>query len=156
MGTQRETFWVRLRLNVWAWMDGLPFGETLAEGAWGERWAERLLRARGCAILGRNVRPCRRGELDLVARHRGVILFVEVKTRRNEAYGRPLDAVTHRKRELMRRCATHWLAQTQRLGYDVPYRFDAVEVIGRPGEGVPTMRWIRGLHMEETRAPDLF
>lgn len=91
-----------------------------------------------------------------MARQRGVILFVEVKTRRGEAYGRPLEAVNRRKREMMRRCATHWLARERLLGRDAPYRFDAVEVVGRPGEGVPRMRWIRGLHMDETRAPDLF
>lgn len=91
-----------------------------------------------------------------MARWRGVVLFVEVKTRRSEAYGRPLGAVGRRKRELLRKCATHWLAQGRLLGREALYRFDAVEVVGRPGVGVPRMRWVRGLNMEGTRAPDLF
>ena len=81
-----------------------------------------------------------------MACHRGVILFVEVKTRRGEASGRPLEAVGRRKREVLRRL----------LRAETLYRFDAVEVIGCPGKGVPEMRWVCGLDMSETRAPDLF
>lgn len=151
-----DMVFVRLRLALWGLADRWCSRGAEASGPWGERWAARLLRARGCRILGRNVRPCRHGELDLVACHRGVILFVEVKTRRGEAYGRPLEAVGRRKREVLRRCATHWLAQARLLRAKTLYRFDAVEVIGRPGKGVPEMRWVRGLDMSGTRAPDLF
>ncbi len=125
-------------------------------GAWGERWAVRLLRAEGCRVLARNARPYRHGELDLVAKEGRCILFVEVKTRQNERYGRPLQAISLHKRRLMRQCATHWLAQHHLLGKPVPFRFEAIEVIGSPGHGRPILRRIRTLDMSETRAPELF
>ncbi len=147
--------WVRCVLRLWLWADRLCGDAGLAYGAWGERWAKRFLQAYGCRVLGQNVRPCRRGEVDLIVRHKGIILFVEVKARRSEAYGRPLLAVDMRKRKHLRQSATHWLAQRRLLGTEQPYRFDAVEVIGRPEAGIPQMRWIRGLGMGEIDAPYL-
>ena len=150
----RQGPWVRLCLRLWVGWDWLCAwrGARISSGAWGETWAARLLRAHGCAILERNVYPCRHGELDLIAKRHGVILFVEVKTRASEAFGRPLVAIGPRKRQLLRRCATHWLAQNGLLR--ASYRFDAVEVVGAPGRGMPTLRWIRRLDMTATRAPD--
>lgn len=133
----------RAKLALWGLAERvLPPAQDA--GAWGERWAARLLRACGCAILERNARPTRRGEIDLVARRRGVILFVEVKTRGNARLGRPLDAVDARKRENVRKAAAHWLAQ-RRLA-EAPHRFDAVEVVGSPGRR-PLLRWVRRLRM---------
>ena len=133
----------RARLVLWALPERL-LPPARDRGAWGERWAARLLRACGCAILERNARPTRRGEIDLVARRRGVILFVEVKTRLDETYGRPLDAVDARKRAHLRKAAIHWLAQHGLR--EAPHRFDAVEVIGTPGHP-PTLRWVQRLRM---------
>lgn len=147
---------VFLYLACCRWLDRCRGVPPLKAGPWGERWAARLLKAHGCRILGMNVRPCRHGELDIVARKGQVILFVEVKTRRNEAYGRPLDAVNRRKRELMRRCATRWLSKKHILNVKTLYRFDAIEVIGSPDAcSIPQMRWVRQLDMTETPAPDL-
>ena len=126
----------------------------LAYGAWGEIWAERYLRLSGCRILGRNVRPCRHGEVDIIAEQGKTILFVEVKSRHTEAYGRPLGAIGRKKRRWMRRCANHWLAQQNLLGTDVLYRFDAIEIVGIPGEGVPKICWIRMLNMEDAPPPE--
>lgn len=133
----------RAKLALWVLAERvLPPAQDA--GAWGERWAARLLRACGCAILERNARPTRRGEIDLVARRRGVVLFVEVKTRGDERLGRPLDAVDARKRGRLRKAAAHWLAQ-HRL-QEAPHRFDAVEVVGAPGRR-PALRWVQRLRM---------
>lgn len=147
---------VQLLLRLYRWRDRHGGVQLTESGPWGERWAARLLKAHGCKILGMNVRPCRHGEIDLIARKGQVILFVEVKTRRSEYYGRPLDAVNRKKRGLMRRCATRWLAKKHILDIRTLYRFDAVEVIGSPESGeIPQMRWIKQLDMTETAAPDL-
>lgn len=147
---------VRFILRLYSRWDR-HFGRVESKsGPWGECWAARLLKAHGYKILGMNVRPCRHGEIDIIARKGQVILFVEVKTRRNEAYGRPLDAVNRRKRELMRRCATRWLSKKHILNVKTLYRFDAIEVIGSPDAcSIPQMRWVRQLDMTETPAPDL-
>lgn len=125
-------------------------------GPWGESWAAWFLRSQGCRIIGRNLRPYRRGELDILAKAGDVWLFVEVKTRRNEAYGRPLLAINHTKRLHLRRCATRWLAQHNLLQLGVRYRFEAIEVIGRPGCGRPILRRISPLDLSRTPAPERF
>ncbi|MCI6590666.1 MAG: YraN family protein [Lentisphaeraceae bacterium] len=124
-------------------------------GPWGESWAALYLRAHGCQLLARNCRPARHLELDLVARHGRTLLFVEVKTRRSETYGPPRLALTPAKRDHLRKAATAYLAQHGLLA-STPYRFDAIEVIGTPGQGRPTLRWLQHLDFSHTRAPDLY
>jgi putative endonuclease len=82
-------------------------------------------RAAGYEIVARNWRV-REGELDLVARRAGVLVFCEVKTRRSDAFGVPAEAVTPRKQARIRGLASQWLAST-RAGADV-VRFDVASV----------------------------
>jgi len=65
--------------------------------------------AAGYTVLDRNWRV-REGELDLVVRDAGTIAFCEVKTRRGDAFGLPVEAVTARKRQRLRLLAGRWLA----------------------------------------------
>lgn len=100
-------------------------------GLWGEEQAARFLRQRGFHILARRVRPNRRDELDLVARQGDTLVFVEVKTRRSERFGRPAAAIGRAKRHALCRAAAAYL---RRLNYPGRYyRFDIVEVVGCPG-----------------------
>ncbi len=69
------------------------------------RWYERG----GFEVLARNWRV-REGELDLVARRADTIVFCEVKTRRDDRYGQPFEAVTARKQARIRGLAMQWLA----------------------------------------------
>jgi putative endonuclease len=115
----------------------LPF--HLATGLWGEREAEQFLAARGYRILSRRFRVTLRDEVDLVARDGEVLVFVEVKTRKTESYGRPLSAVDRKKRHVMSRAAVRYL---HRLGKPVNFRFDVVEVIGSREGGNPLIRHI--------------
>ena len=86
-----------------------------ALGREGERRAARFLEARGYQIVARNVRADR-VEIDLVARRRGRLVFVEVKTRRSDArggygeHGRAAEAVDPRKQARLRHGAFAWLA----------------------------------------------
>lgn len=73
----------------------------------------------------------RRDEIDLVARDGEVLVFVEVKTRRSAAFGRPVTAVDRDKRRALSRAAVRYL-QRLRLRR-VRFRFDVVEVLGQPG-----------------------
>ena len=65
--------------------------------------------AAGYEVLDRNWRV-REGELDLVVRDAATIAFCEVKTRRGDAFGLPVEAVTARKRQRLRLLAARWLA----------------------------------------------
>ena len=98
---------------------------THAVGARYERVAARILERRGFTVLDRNVR-FRRKEIDLVVRRGPIVAFVEVKGRRGEACGHPLDAVTFRKRAEIESVAHWWIQRRGRPG--MIYRFDAVAV----------------------------
>jgi putative endonuclease len=95
-------------------------------GNYGENVATDFLRSHGCRILARNFKARRGGEVDIVARDGKLLLFVEVKTRREGAKIRPLDAVDKPKQKLIERGANTWL---KHLGTrNLPWRFDVIEV----------------------------
>ena len=96
-------------------------------GEHGEKLAARILRSHGFKILYRNFRGRQGGEIDLVCRERDTLVFVEVKTRTREDFGRPLEAVN---REKQRRISLGGLAWLRLLGDpDILFRFDVVEVV---------------------------
>lgn len=118
-------------------------------GRWGELQAAAFLRRQGFAILGCRVRPNRHDEIDLVAQHGDTLVFVEVKTRGSEFFGRPAAAVDRRKRHRLCRAAACYLRRT---GYPGRYyRFDVVEVVGRPGGAPPLIRHLADAFRLETR-----
>lgn len=94
-------------------------------GQAGERAAAAWLEARGYQVLARNVRT-RVGEIDLVARQAGLVVFVEVKARTGQGFGHPSEAVVARKQRRLARLAAQFL-QANGLG-SCPVRFDAVAV----------------------------
>jgi putative endonuclease len=110
-----------------------------ALGASGEDAVASWYEARGCAVLARNWRV-REGELDVVARCAGVLVFCEVKTRRSDRYGSPAEAVTAAKRRRLRRLASLWLAANPGAGR-AELRFDVASVTpdGRGGLAVDVL-----------------
>ena len=114
--------------------------EHPSTGSWGEAQAERALRQKGYAILGRRVHVGRRDELDLIARDGTVLVFVEVKTRKTEAFGRPGAAVNHTKRHYLSRAAVRYIKHLHQRPNT--FRFDVVEVIGTLDTPAPLIRHI--------------
>ena len=112
----------------------------LKTGRWGERQAVRLLKSQGWKIIGERVRVGKHDELDIIAEHHGTLIFVEVKTRKNENYGRPFSAVNQAKRRHLSRAAVAYLKR-QKPPPDY-FRFDVVEVVGEPDMGPPQIRHI--------------
>lgn len=113
---------------------------TRAElGRSGEAVAEAYLRARRFRIVDRNYR-CRAGEIDLVAREGGELVFVEVRSRRGDRAGTGLDSVTQAKQARVVRVARHYLA-SRGLG-DAASRFDVVGIDF--GVDPPTVEHVRG------------
>lgn len=98
-----------------------------SEGDRYEAAAERYLAAKGCRVLARNF-SARVGEIDLVVESGPVLVFVEVKGRRDAD---PREAVNERKMERIRRAAEVWLARTGEHERDL--RFDVVFVTERDG-----------------------
>jgi putative endonuclease len=79
-------------------------------GQAGESAAEEFLRHKGYRIVARNLRSSV-GELDLVAEDGQVLVFIEVKARRTDAYGGAIYAVHQRKQEKVIRLAAQYLAR---------------------------------------------
>jgi putative endonuclease len=97
-----------------------------ALGAAGEARAARWYEARGYRIVDRNWR-CREGELDLVVVRRGVLVVVEVKTRRSDRFGTPAEAVTPAKQQRLRQLALRYVAATGARPRSI--RFDVVSIL---------------------------
>jgi putative endonuclease len=109
-------------------------------GARGEKLAGRYLRRHGFKILYRNFRGRHGGEIDLVCRDGDTLVFVEVKTRTREDFGRPFEAVNRQKQHRISLGAFAWL---RLLGNpDILFRFDVVEVI-LSAENKPRIELIR-------------
>lgn len=108
-----------------------PSADHIARGRRGEDLAAATLRAKGFKILRRNFRPRRGGEIDIVARDREVLVFVEVKARAGEDFGRPSAAVDRKKRRRIIMGAMSWLRMLDMP--DISFRFDIVEVVGDGG-----------------------
>ncbi|MDA3903996.1 MAG: YraN family protein [Desulfuromusa sp.] len=98
----------------------------LALGAWGEDQAVVYLRKQGMKILERNFRtPV--GEIDIIAKNKSCLAFIEVKTRRGTTFGTPQEAVGQRKQRQIIRTA-QWYLQNNNVGKLQP-RFDVVAIL---------------------------
>lgn len=106
--------------------------DKLTLGQWGEQEAVRFLRKAGYRILERNVRTPL-GEIDIVARHGGVLTFIEVRTRHGaNGISRALESVDSRKQGRLNRLALWYLKKKNLFGRRA--RFDVVAVC-RDGKG---------------------
>jgi len=111
--------------------------------------AAKALRRKGYRVLGCRVRVGTRDEIDIVARDRDSLVFVEVKTRRSENFGRPADSVDRSKRHALSRAAVRYVGKLRKR--DVSFRFDVVEVVGEPGDKRPTIRHIESAFPLDSR-----
>jgi putative endonuclease len=95
-------------------------------GRIGEAVAARWLRRRGWRVVTERFRNGRR-DLDLIVERDGTVAFVEVKTRRDTAFGDPIEAVSWRKRRELIRSAKVWADRFGPPG--AAYRFDVIGVV---------------------------
>ena len=91
----------------------------------GEEIAVNYLRVKGYKILDRNYRT-RYGEIDIILLIEDLLVFVEVKTRRNNKYGDPVESVNYNKVNKIINTANNYLANKKMYNFNV--RFDVVEI----------------------------
>ena len=101
--------------------------EHLRSGARGEKLAARFLRHNGYKVLHRNFRGRTGGEIDIVCRDKDTLVFVEVKTRGSEEFGRPFEAVRADQQRRISRGGLAWLRMLDNP--EILFRFDVVEVV---------------------------
>ena len=94
-------------------------------GIIGEKIAQKYLKNDGYKIIENNYYT-RNGEIDIIANKEKYIVFVEVKTRTNEKYGKPSEAVNKTKKLHMRRSAAIFLRENNFSKFII--RFDVIEV----------------------------
>jgi putative endonuclease len=98
-------------------------------GRWGEELAFFHLREKGLEILEQNWRFSR-AEVDIIARDAaGILIFVEVKTRTSDYFGRPEDFVSQRKEDFLARAASSYM---EKIGHHGEVRFDIVSILKTP------------------------
>jgi putative endonuclease len=114
-----------------------------ALGRYGEGVAARMLEDAGLAILARNWRWGRRGEIDIVAADGDAVVVCEVKTRREGGLQHPMAAITPGKAARLRSLAERWAAEH---GGAPPggVRIDLVGVV-LPARGAPRVEHVRGV-----------
>ncbi|HHW92182.1 MAG TPA: YraN family protein [Firmicutes bacterium] len=108
-------------------------------GQLGEEMALRYLRRQGYRILERNFR-CRLGEIDLIAREKEELVFIEVKTRTSTRFGLPQEAVNWEKQRRLSRLAQFYLVSRGLAGINC--RFDVVAILLTDG-GKPRIEIIK-------------
>lgn len=91
----------------------------------GEDIAAQFLIEKGYRLVHKQWR-CFYGEIDLICEQNGELVFVEVKSRHDDSYGYPEDAVTKTKRKHLAACADEYLTQFQKG--DIPWRVDVIAI----------------------------
>ena len=89
------------------------------------------MRRHGYRVLTRNCKTDR-GEIDIVCRDGSVLVFVEVRARSSEVFGRPAESIDTRKEQALRAAAEDYLHLLKRD--DIAWRIDVVEVRLKAGE----------------------
>lgn len=112
-------------------------------GEKGEQLATDFLKSKGYHILERNWRFSR-AEIDIIAMHSDVLVFVEVKTRSYTSFGEPEAFVTTKKEELMIDAAHVYMAKIQ---HEWEIRFDIIGIV-LPEIGNPSIK-----HFEDAFFP---
>ena len=100
---------------------------TKIYGATGETLAKQYLIEKCYKILETNYET-KIGEIDIIAKDKNTIVFVEVKARNSLIFGLPREAVTEQKQYKIQRVAQFYLMKTK--NFDKPIRFDVIEILG--------------------------
>ncbi|MEM6378773.1 MAG: YraN family protein [Bacteroidota bacterium] len=97
-------------------------------GQWGEKIARQYLEAQAYELLESNWRYSR-AEVDIIARQGTQLIFVEVKLRKNNDFGKPETFVDRRKQSLLAEAAS---AYCEANNHDGEIRFDVISITGNP------------------------
>lgn len=87
------------------------------------------LKNKGYFIIQKNYRV-RQGEIDIIARDRGTIVFIEVKYRSSMKNGHPLEAVTYNKQKQICKISLFFMNQNKISPDNTPIRYDVIGVLG--------------------------
>ena len=95
-------------------------------GSYYEQKAVEYLKAHGFTIVELNY-TSKVGEIDIIAKDKNTYVFVEVKYRKNDSYGNPLEAIDFRKQNKIRNVARIYIHEKNLYNYNI--RFDAIAIL---------------------------
>lgn len=107
-------------------------------GRLGEERAQKFLKKMGWKILETNYRYSRFAEIDIIAKDKDIIVFIEVKTRSTTNFGHPFEAISKSKLQNIFKAGLAYL-QTTKETYK-SYRIDVVSVIGKENPKVEHLK----------------
>lgn len=100
--------------------------QNLYFGAQGEKVAVDFLKDNGYKILAKNYKT-KLGEIDIIARDKDTLAFIEVKTRHSDRWGLPSEAISRTKQRQISKAAVLFLKENELL--DKKARFDVVSIV---------------------------
>lgn len=98
---------------------------NIEKGKFGEEVALKYITSKGGKIIEKNYRT-KLGEVDLIAKLNGELVFIEVKSRSNIHYGYPAESVNYRKKRKILNVAKYYLLDNSL--YNLSIRFDVIEI----------------------------
>lgn len=119
----------------------IPGKTSVVAGAKAEAVAERYLIERGMKTCRRNYR-CSLGEIDLIMKDAGTLVFVEVRQRSTASFGQPVETVTLAKRRKIVHAAQHYL-MSHRISSSQALRFDVLGILTNKTDKNPEFNWIQ-------------
>lgn len=102
--------------------------DNIAKGKLGEALAKDYLISQGYKIIETNWHYSKNAEIDIIAKDKGTLVFVEVKTRTSLAFGHPFEAITQTKIRKIKTAIIAYLNSSETRYKS--YRFDGIAVIG--------------------------
>ena len=124
--------------------------ESLSTGARGEKAALNYLKKQGYKILETNFfNPTGRrlGEIDIIAKDREEIVFVEIKTRSYSYKNLPApeESITRKKLHKLNKVASFYI--TKNHLFDTPYRFDAITLLADTENNCARLRHLKNVFL---------
>ncbi len=95
-------------------------------GNWGEKKAREFFKKKGCHILFNNFR-CKEGEIDFICINGKILYFVEVKTRTDNKYSRPIDGLSYEQINRIKRASKKYLREIEAT--NCQYKYQLVEIV---------------------------
>ncbi len=111
-----------------------------ARGRATEAFAEQYLIQQGLIPIDRNVH-CRQGEIDLIMKENQILVFVEVKYRKNNHFGGAISAIPQSKQDKIKHCVAFYLHKVNLNEYNTPCRFDVIALEGDINQ--PQVTWLK-------------
>ena len=110
---------------------------NIRRGQWGEQIACEYLQGLGLSLVEKNYRsPC--GEIDLIMKDGGALVFVEVRLRQSNSHGGALASITAAKQRKLLKTGQHYLV-SKKMYDKIACRFDVISI---QGTDKPCIDWI--------------